>query len=228
MRLSRVAVRLRIRLLRLRMLRQREQSSPHFHPRRAYKALSAGVLFAVVVPVLRSQPSDSTPAWIHRSDAYSAQVVRAEQQLRPETATSNAALDDQITDLSAAAQQDATRNLQRLLRQLQAQRRRETDVDVREDLDILIGHVQTRVQGIELESKYELPYVDATQVVIRPAPASRSARESQSPRASASRGGTKSRSSESCPRRGGRPVREISHRRVRKGPDDVEVANCGL
>jgi uncharacterized protein (DUF885 family) len=166
MRLTMVAVRLRVRLLRLRILCQSEQSSPHFQQRRAYRALSAGVLFAVVVPVLRSQPSDSTPAWIHRSDAYSAQVVRAEQQLDPEADTSNAALDDQITDLSAAAQHDATRKLQRLLRQLQAQRRRETDLDVREDLDILIDHVQTRVQGIELEAKFELPYVDATEVVL--------------------------------------------------------------
>jgi hypothetical protein len=52
------------------------------------------------------------------------------------------------------------------MRQLQSQRRRETDVDVRQDLDILIDRMQTRVQGIELASKYELPYVDATQVVL--------------------------------------------------------------
>src|SRR5437870_5490005 len=90
----------------LRMSRQREESSARFHQRRAYKSLSAGVLFAVVVPMLRSQSSDSTPAWIRRSDEYSAQVVRVEQQLRPEAATSNAALDGQITDLSGAAQHD--------------------------------------------------------------------------------------------------------------------------
>ena len=166
MRLVLVGVRLRVFLLRLRTLRHREESAARLHHLRAYKALAAGVLFAVVVPVLRSQPSDSTPAWIHRSDAYSAQVVRAEQELSPEAASSNAAVDGQITDLSAAAQHDAQRKLQRLSQQLQAQRRRERDVDVREDLDILIDHVETRVQGVELELKYELPYVDPTQVVL--------------------------------------------------------------
>jgi hypothetical protein len=134
---------------------------------RAFKALSAGVFLAVVVPVLRSQSSDSTPAWIRRSDAYSAQVVQAEQQLSPEAATSNAALDGQITDVSRAVQDDGQRKLQRLLQQLRAQRQRERDVDVREDLEILIDHVATRFRAVELQLKYELPYVDATQVVFR-------------------------------------------------------------
>jgi hypothetical protein len=80
-----------------------ETKSVQCHGRRGVGiVLLVGVLVALAAPSL-GLAQESTPAWIRRSDAYSAAVVELNQKVRPEAATANAALDAQITDVSAGA-----------------------------------------------------------------------------------------------------------------------------
>src|SRR6185295_10172435 len=46
------------------------------------------------------------------------------------------------------------------------QHAREKDPDVRQDLGVLVERVTNRIRGIELDSAYELPYVDPASQVL--------------------------------------------------------------
>jgi hypothetical protein len=138
-----------------------ETKSVQCHGRRGVNTvLLVGVLVALAAPSLGLLAQESTPAWIRRSDGYSAAVVELNQKVRPEAATANAALDAQITDVSAGAQQRTKKAFQQLLQELRAQRAREKDPNVRQDLEILNDHVENKIRAIELENRYELPYLD--------------------------------------------------------------------
>lgn len=131
-----------------------ETKSVQCHRRRGVgTVLLVGVLVALAAPSLGSLAQESTPAWIRRSDAYSAAVVELNQKVRPEAATANAALDAQVTDVSAGAQQRTKKAFQQLLQELRAQRAREKDPNVRQDLEILNDHVENKIRAIEFERR---------------------------------------------------------------------------
>jgi uncharacterized protein (DUF885 family) len=104
--------------------------------------------------------------WIDRSDSYSARVVALDERLDPEPSTDAPALDDQITDINPGYEERARKSLQQLLLDLHKRRDQEKDPNVREDLDILIDHVQNEIRARELDSKYQLPYLDPTSTVL--------------------------------------------------------------
>lgn len=136
-------------------------------PRRVVvNILRASVLLCLAPPLLGSQTRQSIPAWIQRSDAYSAQVVEVGQQARPESASANASLDEDITDVSVAARQRAKHAFERSLQQVKAQQEREKEPNVREDLEILSDYLENRIRAIELEDEFELPYLDPATTVF--------------------------------------------------------------
>jgi len=127
--------------------------------------LRASLLLCLAPSLLESQTRQS-PAWIQRSDAYSARVVEVSQQARPESASANASLDEDITDVSAAARQRAKQTFERSLQQLKAEQEREKEPNVREDLEILSDYLENRIRAIELEDEFELPYLDPATTVF--------------------------------------------------------------
>jgi uncharacterized protein (DUF885 family) len=141
----------------------------HFPPTNgAPRRIAAIVCISLVCAALIFGPSVSATdqQWIDRSDKFSARVVALDERLDPEIATDVPALDDQITDISPGFEERARKSLQQLLQDLHNRRAQEKDPNVQEDLDILIDHVQNEIRARELESKYELPYLDPTNTVF--------------------------------------------------------------
>lgn len=112
-----------------------------------------------------SQTTEAAGGWIQCSDAFAARLIQLEQRLRPETAVSNPELDDQVSDLSTDSLVRVMGAFRRLRDEFVRQHAHEKDPDVRQDLGVLVERVKNRIRGIELDSAYELPYVDpASQV----------------------------------------------------------------
>jgi uncharacterized protein (DUF885 family) len=144
-------------------------AAPHLAGRsgsgRVISILFATAIFASSAVLVGSQTTESAGGWIQRSDAFAARLIQLEQRLRPETAASNPELDDQVSDLSTDSPIRAMAAFRRLRDELVRQHAHEEDPDVREDLGVLVERVKKRIRGIELDSTYELPYVDpASQV----------------------------------------------------------------
>lgn len=132
---------------------------------RVISILFATAIFASSALLIGSQTTESAARWIQRSDAFAARLIQLEQGLRPETAVSNPELDDQVSDLSTDSLVRATAAFRRLRDEFVRQYEHEKDADVRQDLGVLVERVKNRIRGIELDSAYELPYVDpASQV----------------------------------------------------------------
>ena len=132
---------------------------------RVISILFATAIFASSAVLVGSQTTESAGGWIQRSDAFAARLIQLEQRLRPETAVSNPELDDQVSDLSTDSRVRAMAAFQQLRDELVRQHAHEKDPDVRQDLGVLVERVKNRIRGIELDSAYELPYVDpASQV----------------------------------------------------------------
>ena len=128
------------------------------------------ILFATAIcassaVLVGSQTTESAGFWIQRSDTFSARLIQLEQRLRPETAVSNPELDDQVSDLSTDSLLRTAAAFRGLRDEFVRQHAHEKDPDVRQDLGVLVERVKNRIRGMELDSAYELPYVDpASQV----------------------------------------------------------------
>jgi Bacterial protein of unknown function (DUF885) len=140
--------------------------TPFFSVFEAKNKIVIGIAILLGIVPLGTILSAPTPDWVRRSNTNATLVLDLDRKLNPESATDDPSLDEQITDFTPGFEERA-RNLQhQLLQELRNRLVREKDANVREDLDILIDHVEKEIRGSELEQKYQMPYIDPTNTVL--------------------------------------------------------------
>jgi len=129
--------------------------------------LVVAVLSSVVDTPVAAHQATPHENWVQRSDAFAAMVVKVDRGMHPESGAADPAFDDQVTDFSVSARQRARAAYRRLLDTLRAERSRERDLDVRQDLNVLVDLVDGRVHAIDVEDRYELPYLVPARVALQ-------------------------------------------------------------
>ncbi|APO95544.1 DUF885 domain-containing protein [Xanthomonas vesicatoria] len=109
-----------------------------------------------------------TPAWVQTSNGYAQILLNAQAPFQPEYASffGVPGYDDQVVDLgpdNAARYRDAMRKARAAL---QAKLATERDVNVRQDLQIMIGAAEQNIEDSELNERYLLPWSDAPEAVF--------------------------------------------------------------
>src|SRR6266581_4504340 len=147
-------------------------------------------LFCTVVCGILCVPlaaSGAEPSWIEASDRNSAIVIEMQGAFHPEFASELGVdrFDTAVIDLNPenAKRYDAAAG--RVLEQLSAKRKTESDPKVRQDLDILIDAVESRRRTTELEHRLLIPYLDLPRQVFEGLKVLLDARNGESRRRSA-------------------------------------------
>jgi uncharacterized protein (DUF885 family) len=116
-----------------------------------------------------AQAETKTPTWIERSNTDAKVLLDVLAKFNPEFASQIGVpgFDDKVIDLkpdvdarSRAAFVDTKGKLQTMLAS-------EKDDNVRQDLQIMIKAVDEQIEGIDLNHKYMLPYVDVGQTIFQ-------------------------------------------------------------
>ena len=126
--------------------------------------IARAVLFVAAV----SSADAASPAWVGRSDAFAADVLRAIGRYSPEEAGrfGLSEYDSEITDLRSGFVKRATAELVRAEDGLRTDLATEKDPLVREDLEIMIHACGIRIEGLALNERYLATYVDAGELIF--------------------------------------------------------------
>jgi hypothetical protein len=113
-------------------------------------------------------PPQDPRAWIATSNRHAQSLLDVLARVSPESAGQFgvSGLDEEVTDLSAAAGERGREALAAAVATLQDTRKTERDPLVRRDLDILIRSAQTNLRGGRLSQDRLLPYTDVTALVF--------------------------------------------------------------
>ena len=111
----------------------------------------------------------AAPAWIAKSNQHAALVIEALARFVPEQASSFGAegYDDQVQDLAPGYRARMREAMRQVLAELQQRLAAETELPVRQDLQILIDSVDRMQRGLALETKLQLPYHNVPQTVFQ-------------------------------------------------------------
>ncbi len=110
----------------------------------------------------------ATPAWIVTSNAFTRKVLDAQAKFSPEDAAGSglSEYDGLVTDMGPKIDERYTAAMRALRADLQASMTAEKDPLVKQDLQILIGSIDNDITGIELNAKYNLPWIDVPRMVF--------------------------------------------------------------
>ncbi|CAN5130981.1 DUF885 domain-containing protein [soil metagenome] len=110
----------------------------------------------------------ATPAWIATSNAFTRKVLDAQAKFSPEDAAGSglSEYDGLVTDMGPKIDERYTAAMRALRAGLQASMTAEKDPLVKQDLQILIGSIDNDITGIELNAKYNLPWIDVPRMVF--------------------------------------------------------------
>ncbi len=130
--------------------------------RRLALALAATLTFA------GSLHAQTTPAWIERSNADAKTLLDVIARFSPESASEFglSGYDDKVADLKPGADQRSRAALVTAKSKLQSMLASEKDENVRQDLQIMIKAADNQIEGIDLDSRYMLPYNDVGQLIF--------------------------------------------------------------
>jgi len=136
-----------------------------------YKSLSLGAALLLAlhaVPAPCHATPTAPPAWITRSNDASRVLLDATGPFSPEDASDygDARFDTRVADLRPRASERQKAALLEARKELERRLHGEQDENVRQDLNILIGQIDLQVEGIDLDDKYMLPFVDLGQLVF--------------------------------------------------------------
>ncbi len=108
------------------------------------------------------------PAWVARSNEHARIALDALGKFGPESAAQLGldGYDEGIVDLGPNLEDRVARVNQQVLAELRKRRAAEKDPLVQQDLDIMIESTRESIQSAELRRKYQLPYLNLTQVVF--------------------------------------------------------------
>jgi Bacterial protein of unknown function (DUF885) len=124
----------------------------------------------LALPTL-GQKSTALPAktdWVAQSNQNAQVVIQALARFAPESAGQMGVdeLDEQILDLKPGFIERQKQTAKDSIRTLQGRLAQSTHPKVRQDLEILLGAAQDELHGIELGEKYELPYLNISEIAF--------------------------------------------------------------
>jgi len=116
-----------------------------------------------------AEAATKTPTWIERSNADAKVALDVIAQFSPESASQIGILgfDDKVVDLKPDADKRHRAALLNAKAKLQQMLATEKDTAVKQDLEILIKATDQEVEGIDLDQKYMLPYVDVGETIFQ-------------------------------------------------------------
>jgi uncharacterized protein (DUF885 family) len=137
-------------------------------------ALAAALALLAPVPLFAQSdagavaPSDTSPAWVRKSNRYARVLLQARAPFSPEQMSVYGipGYDDQVSDLKPdfAARERAANAKAR--KKLQAGLAREIDPKVRQDLEIMIHAADQSIEGSTLDERLMLPWTDVPKLVF--------------------------------------------------------------
>ena len=115
-----------------------------------------------------SAQAPPTQAWIARSNANAKILLEVTARLQPEGAgqVGMEGLDEEITDLSPGFEARAIAANREAAAKLEALLTNESDLQVRQDLQIMIDSARDAIRGVELQKKYDVPWFDVGRAVF--------------------------------------------------------------
>ncbi|HUB90469.1 MAG TPA: DUF885 domain-containing protein [Dyella sp.] len=123
---------------------------------------------AIAVATAGTACAQGTPAspWVERSNQDAKTLLEVQAQFNPESATQIGltGYDDKVADLKPGTDQRQIAAMNAAKSKLETLLAAEHDPNVRQDLQIMIKAADLNVEGIELNDKYLLPYVDVGQL----------------------------------------------------------------
>jgi len=130
------------------------------------KRLVLATAIAAVTAGTACAQGSSTAPWVERSNQYAKTLLEVQAQFSPENATQVglSGYDDKVADLKPGVDQRQIDALNAAKGKLESSLAAEHDPNVRQDLQIMIKAADLNVEGIELNHKYMLPYVDVGQL----------------------------------------------------------------
>jgi hypothetical protein len=109
-----------------------------------------------------------TPSWVAQSNQNAQVLIQGTARFSPEGAGKLGVdgLDEQIMDLKPGFIDRQKQTTKEAIQTLQGRLAQSTDPKIHQDLEILIGAAQEQLHGIELGEKYELPYVNVSEIAF--------------------------------------------------------------
>jgi len=126
----------------------------------ALATASATALHAAPVFAQEATQAATTPAWVETSNAYTQRVIEMQAEFFPIGASSSGyeQYDGLVTDMSLDRDERYVAAARALIADFEAARESETNVFVRQDLQILINSLQQDIRGIELGNRLTLEF----------------------------------------------------------------------
>jgi len=129
--------------------------------------IALGLVFALAAGSVFAADVRTGAAWVARSDAYTAPVLKDTGKFHPEDSTElgDESFDTAVADFKPRDYERELADTEQRLRALRRQRTLEQNVKVRQDLDILIDSREKQIASMKLERQYLLNYVNVGELV---------------------------------------------------------------
>ncbi|HEY6186568.1 MAG TPA: DUF885 domain-containing protein [Pyrinomonadaceae bacterium] len=113
-------------------------------------------------------PTQSLPAWVVRSNENTQVLLAVLARFGPEGAARIGVngFDEQIVDLKPGVNERSNQATREALQVLKGKLTAEKDPLVRQDLEILIKSAEDAIRGNEISDKYDIPYVNMSQLIF--------------------------------------------------------------
>ncbi|MES1244225.1 MAG: DUF885 domain-containing protein [Acidobacteriota bacterium] len=137
-------------------------------PSRTFRSATVfGVLGALAV--LAGPPLSAAETWVERSDKNAQVLIDVMARQSPEGAGQLGVpgLDEEIFDLKPGFQERGRAAIREARETLKQRLASETDPNIKQDLEILIGATDDQLEGSALGEKYTLPYFDIPAAVFQ-------------------------------------------------------------
>ena len=110
----------------------------------------------------------ASPDWVERSNAHATVLLDVMGEFSPELASSLglAKYDAEVVDLGPDVVGRRRAALERAKAELEKRAASEQDPLVRQDLDLMIDSAKRQIEGVVMEDRYMLAYVDAPRIVF--------------------------------------------------------------
>jgi Bacterial protein of unknown function (DUF885) len=135
------------------------------------RAVTFTLILCLILPTIGGQKlaaAPITPSWVAQSNQNAQVLIQGLARFSPEGAGQLGVegLDEQIIDLKPGFIDRQKQTIKESIQMLQGRLAQSTDPKIRQDLEILIDTAQEKLHGIELGEKYELIYVNVSEIAF--------------------------------------------------------------
>jgi Bacterial protein of unknown function (DUF885) len=135
------------------------------------RSVTFTLLLCLTLPTVGAQKLAAAPippSWVAQSNQNAQVLIQGLARFSPEGAGQLGVdgLDEQIIDLKPGFIDRQKQTIKESIQTLQGRLAQSTDPKIRQDLEILIDAAQEKLHGIELGEKYELIYVNVSEIAF--------------------------------------------------------------